>query len=105
MTNTSSPRTFSNISTNTSISAKRRILAFVSGILSPVAMASASGRLPLQATTFIVSSYFATGTGPRLAPQARNVSATHEAVNGHWIQATTQVATRATNIMTAKMRR
>src|SRR6478752_3298673 len=54
MTNTSSPRTFSWISTNTSMSAKRRIEARVSGSFSVAATASASGRLLLQATIFML---------------------------------------------------
>src|ERR1700746_1311985 len=53
ITNTSSPRTFSWISTNTSMSAKRRIEARVRGSFSVAATASASGRLLLQATIFI----------------------------------------------------
>ncbi len=53
ITNTSSPRTFSWISTNTSISANRRIEARVSGNFNVAATASASGRLLLQATIFM----------------------------------------------------
>src|SRR5271166_3469547 len=44
---------FSWISTNTSMSAKRRTEARVSGRLSAAATASASGRLLLQATIFM----------------------------------------------------
>ena len=53
MMKTSSPRTFSWISTNTSRSEKRRTLALVSGRFSEAAMASASGRLLLQARIFM----------------------------------------------------
>src|SRR6516165_815845 len=53
-TNTSSPRTFSWISTKTSMSAKRRIEARVSGNFSVAATASARGRLLLQATIFML---------------------------------------------------
>src|SRR5690349_8620888 len=53
MTKTSSPRTFSSISTKTSMSEKRRTLALVSGRFRYVEMASASGRLLLQVRIFI----------------------------------------------------
>ena len=53
MTKMSSPRTFSSTSTKTSISAKRRMLALVSGILSAAEIASLSGRLLLQAISFM----------------------------------------------------
>ena len=53
MTKTSSPRTFSWISTNTSMSAKRCTVALVSSTRSDAAIASASGRLLLPASSFI----------------------------------------------------
>src|SRR4051794_17324130 len=53
-TKTSSPRTFSWISTNTSMSAKRRMEAPVSGSFNVAATASARGRLLLQATIFML---------------------------------------------------
>src|SRR6476659_6713348 len=53
MTNTSSPRTFSCTSTKISMSAKRRTMHLASGILRYAAIASASGRLLLPATSFI----------------------------------------------------
>src|SRR5689334_21911587 len=61
-TNTSSPRTFSWISTNTSISAKRRIDARVRGSCRVAATASTRGRLLLQATSFIVSGRLVTSS-------------------------------------------
>src|SRR5260370_25023845 len=53
MTKTSSPRTFSWISTKISISENRRTLALVNGRLRYGEMASASGRLLLQGRIFI----------------------------------------------------
>src|ERR1700733_789306 len=53
ITNTSSPRTFSWISTNTSMSANRRTDARVSGRFRLAATALARGRLLLQATIFM----------------------------------------------------
>src|SRR6266700_4091521 len=53
MTKTSSPRTFSWISTKISMSEKRRTLALVNGRLRYVEMASASGRLLLQVRIFM----------------------------------------------------
>ena len=53
MTKTSSPRTFSLISTKISISEKRRMLAWVSGRFRQAEMASASGRLLLPVRIFI----------------------------------------------------
>ena len=53
MMKTSSPRTFSWISTNTSMSAKRCTVALVSSTRSEAAMASARGRLLLPASSFI----------------------------------------------------
>src|SRR5579862_4983152 len=53
MTNTSSPRTFSSMTTKTSLSGKRRILALVSGVSSTRAMLWASVRLELPASSFI----------------------------------------------------
>jgi hypothetical protein len=62
MRNTSSPRMFSWISTNTSMSEKRRIVASTSGMLRNAAMASASGRLLLPAIIFMEFSLVATST-------------------------------------------
>ncbi len=64
---TSSPRTFSWISTNTSMSANRRTVARVSGSPSKAATASASGRLLLPARSFIQSARVSHGH-PRSAP-------------------------------------
>ena len=57
MTNTSSPRTFSRISQKISRSEKRRTLARVSGMLRYAAIASANGRLELQARIFIEGAF------------------------------------------------
>ena len=54
--NTSSPRTFSSISTKISISEKRRTLALVSGRLRNAEIASAKGRLLLPVRIFMPSS-------------------------------------------------
>src|SRR5487761_576881 len=70
MTKTSSPRTFSWISTNTSISEKRRTLASVSGMCRYAEIASASGRLALQARIFMSVSPSA-AVRPDGPPQAR----------------------------------
>src|SRR6185312_10482160 len=53
MTNTSSPRTFSRISTKISLSANRRMLAFTSGRANLAEMASASGLLLLPVRIFM----------------------------------------------------
>ena len=53
MTNTSSPRTFSWISTKISMSEKRRMLALTSGKARLAEIASASGRLLLPVRIFI----------------------------------------------------
>src|SRR6185503_18266035 len=53
MTNTSSPRTFSRISTKISLSEKRRMLARTSGKASLAEMASASGLLLLPVRIFM----------------------------------------------------
>ena len=53
MTNTSSPRTFSWISTKISRSAKRRTTAFAGAMLRYEQIASASGRLLLPLRIFI----------------------------------------------------
>src|SRR6187401_34663 len=53
MTNTSSPRTFSRISTKISLSEKRRMFALTSGKASLAAMASASGLLLLPVRIFM----------------------------------------------------
>ena len=53
ITNTSAPRTFSWISTKISMSAKRRTTALLSGMARWAAMASASARLELPATSLI----------------------------------------------------
>src|SRR5437660_1524181 len=53
MTNMSSPRTFSRISTKISLSEKRRMLALTSGKASLAEIASASGRLLLPVSIFI----------------------------------------------------
>src|SRR5215470_16683865 len=52
-TKTSSPRTFSLISTKTSMSEKRRMLAWVSGRCKYAEMASASGRLLFPVSIFM----------------------------------------------------
>src|SRR5579872_993155 len=70
MTKTSSPRTFSWISTNTSMSEKRRTLASVSGMCRYAEIASASGRLALQARIFMSVSPSA-AVRPDGPPQAR----------------------------------
>src|SRR5690348_839982 len=70
MTKTSSPRTFSWISTNTSMSEKRRTLASVSGMCRYAEIASASGRLALQARIFMSVSPSA-AVRPEGPPQAR----------------------------------
>src|SRR5436190_16813381 len=54
MTKTSSPRTFSRISTKISLSEKRRMFALTSGKASLAAMASASGLLLLPVRIFMV---------------------------------------------------
>ena len=61
MTNTSSPRTFSSMVTNTSLSANRRTCALVSGMSRYSAMCVASVRLELPASSFI-GRLFALGT-------------------------------------------
>src|SRR4051794_18156791 len=76
MTNTSSPRTFSWISTNTSMSAKRRIEALVSGNSRISATASARGRLLLQDTIFI-------GQGPLNKERRTGLSAGNEAASSN----------------------
>ena len=53
MMKTSSPRTFSSISTKTSMSENRRMLARVSGRLRNALIASASGRLLLPVRIFM----------------------------------------------------
>ena len=64
MTNTSSPRTFSSMTTKTSLSAKRRTWALVSGSVQILAMASARARLELPASSFIDRVVFVSPMAP-----------------------------------------
>src|SRR5690242_1816590 len=64
MTNTSSPRTFSRISTKISLSEKRRMFAFTRGRASLTAMASASGLLLLPVRIFMAKPSIANEKGP-----------------------------------------
>ncbi|BAE49395.1 hypothetical protein amb0591 [Paramagnetospirillum magneticum AMB-1] len=65
MTKTSSPRTFSWISTKTSLSENRRITALVMDMVRYSAIASARGRLLLQARIFMMDT---AGLARRCAP-------------------------------------
>ena len=63
MMKTSSPRTFSWISTKISMSAKRRTLALARGMWSASATAWAKGGLLLQATIFKLAGSLAAAPG------------------------------------------
>ena len=84
MTNTSSPRTFSWISTKTSMSAKRCTVALVSSTRSDAAMASARGRLLLPASSFIEAASVRGAAGEEraryLPSGARQVNVRREAI-------------------------
>jgi hypothetical protein len=71
MTNTSSPRTFSRISTKISSSAKRRTFAWVSGISRYSAIALASGRFELPAINFMCATPQACYAGRALEAKGR----------------------------------